>query len=74
MTLGKLNGWGRPLIEVVTVGFALGVGWMALKAKVETKADKATVEAMASDLQVIKRLVCRTYPDDSACPQSGGGR
>ena len=68
MALLKLNGgWPRLALEIVALAFTAGVGWMALKAQVETKADKNTVEAMAEDIRVIKSLICRDHPGDSAC-------
>jgi hypothetical protein len=64
----KVSGWIREnIIRLLCMVFVIGIAWATLGAEVAKKADKTTVEQMASDIRTIKTLVCRSYPQDSAC-------
>jgi hypothetical protein len=64
----RVNAWIRKnVVRLVCTAFLIGVAWATLGAAIARKADKTTVEQMAADIRVIKTLVCRGYPNDSAC-------
>lgn len=49
-------------LAILTAGILalLGMAWTS-------KADASTVTALASDVRVIKALVCKDHPGDSLC-------
>jgi hypothetical protein len=64
----RIKDWiARNVAQIVLTTFLVTGAWFALKAEVSLKADKAVVEQMAQDVRDIKAMVCRSYPNDSAC-------
>jgi hypothetical protein len=61
--------WG-PYIAIGATVFYVGVDRGQIGEKLEAKADKAVVAQMASDIHVIRTLVCRDHPGDSMCVEA----
>ena len=56
-----------PYAAVLAVGIWVGTDHNDLQRDLANKADRAVVERMASDIRVIRTLVCKDHPGDSMC-------
>lgn len=60
-----------PTIRIALYALALGIAWASLEAKVATKAEKSTVEALEAKQNATYSLVldmrCEQHPNDRRC-------
>ena len=52
-----------PAVKLAAYAVLLGMAWATLRAEVAQKADKTSVESMASDIRDIKSILCRNSTD-----------
>ena len=64
--LGIAKGFG-PYAAVLVLGIWVGSDYSNITKSLAEKADRAVVESMASDIRVIRTLVCKDHPGDSMC-------
>lgn len=57
----------RHIIGLIVAVLSGGIAYGVLQVKVEAKADRVDVEAIAHEVRTIKYLLCKQTPDDSAC-------
>ena len=71
----KLAGWVRQnVLAIGLILFTAGGAWTLTHVQISGKADKVALEAIAADVRIIKTLVCRDHPGDSACLPTPGAR
>ena len=64
-----------PAVKLATYALIIGIAWATLRAEVAQKADKTTVEAMASDVRDIKAILCSAAArTDSFCLDFSRGK
>jgi hypothetical protein len=64
----SFNRWvAANIVPIIAYAILLTAWGLRLEAKVDAKADRATVEKMADAIDDIHTLICRDHPADSAC-------
>lgn len=58
-----------PALKLATYALAVGIAWATLRAEVQGKADRTTVDAMAADVRDIKAILCQRSTDSFCSPR-----